>query len=134
MRAAFAALISTIAVGSIAGNLWFLDFFGPSAVAAALPLLSLVIVGSLLVVRRTGGPIGWLLGAAGALLQLVSCIAACAYCEASQATMETMGPLLAVVVWLMLLPAVLGTWPQTRWSRLRLEACTGAAPHVCAAG
>ena len=71
MRAAFAALICTIAVGSIAGNLWFLDVFGPSAVAAALPLLSLVIVGSLLVVRRAGGPIGWLLGAAGALLQLV---------------------------------------------------------------
>jgi hypothetical protein len=29
------------------------------------------VVGSLLVVRRVGGPIGWLLGAAGALLELV---------------------------------------------------------------
>ena len=69
MRRAFAALVCTIAIGSFAADL-FLDFFGPFIVVL-LPLLSFVIVGSLLVVRRAGDPIGWLLGAAGALFQLV---------------------------------------------------------------
>jgi hypothetical protein len=71
MRVAFAALICAIAIGAFVAELWFLDFFGPSAVATGLPLLSLAIVGSLLVLRRVGGPIGWLLGTAGALLELV---------------------------------------------------------------
>jgi hypothetical protein len=70
VRPAFAALICAIAIGSLAADLRFLDFFGPPGVFAALPLLSFAIVGSFLVVRRAGGPIGWLLGAAGAILQL----------------------------------------------------------------
>lgn len=68
---ASAALICAISIGAFAADLWFLDFLGPRYVVAALPLLSLAIVGSVLIVRRVGGPIGWLLGAAGALLQLV---------------------------------------------------------------
>jgi len=68
---AFATLICAIAIGAFIAELRFLDFFGLSAVAAGFPLLSLAIVGSLLVLRRAGGPIGWLLGAAGALLELV---------------------------------------------------------------
>lgn len=46
-----------------------MDYFGPFIVVAA-PLLSFALVGSLLVIRRAGGPIGWLLGAAGAFFQL----------------------------------------------------------------
>jgi len=48
------------------------DLYGSFIVAVvpALPLLSFAIVGSFLVVRRAGDPIGWLLGAAGALFQL----------------------------------------------------------------
>ncbi len=69
MRIAFAALVSAIAIGSFAADL-FLDFFGPFIVFL-LPLLSFLIVGSLLVIRRAGDPIGWLLGGAGALFQLV---------------------------------------------------------------
>jgi hypothetical protein len=72
VRAAFAALVCAIAIGSLAADLRFPDFFGPTGIIfAALPLLSFALVGSFLVVRRAGGPIGWLLGAAGALLQLV---------------------------------------------------------------
>ncbi len=71
MKVAFATLVCVIAFGSIAADLWFLDFFGPLIVVVPLPLLPLAIVGAFLVVRRAGGPIGWLLGAAGALLQLV---------------------------------------------------------------
>jgi hypothetical protein len=71
MRAAFAALICVIAIGAFAADLWFLDFFGPLIVVVPLPLLPLAIVGAFLVVRRAGDPIGWLLGAAGVLLQLV---------------------------------------------------------------
>jgi hypothetical protein len=71
VRAAFAALICAIAIGSFVADLWFLDFFGPLIVVVPLPLLPLAIVGAFLVVRRAGGPIGWLLGAAGVLLQLV---------------------------------------------------------------
>ena len=70
MRAAFAALICVLAIGAFAADLWFPDLHGPGIVIVALPLLSFAIVGSLLVVRRAGDPIGWLLGAAGALLQL----------------------------------------------------------------
>jgi hypothetical protein len=70
VRAAFAALSCAIAIGSFAADLWFPDLHGPGIVIVALPLLSFAIVGSLLVVRRAGDPIGWLLGAAGALLQL----------------------------------------------------------------
>ena len=69
---AFAALILAIAIGAFVADLWFLDLFGPPGIVfAALPLLPLAIVGSFLVVRRAGGPIGWLLGATGALMQLV---------------------------------------------------------------
>jgi len=64
-------LICAIAIGSFVADFWFLDFFGPLIVVIALPLLPMAIVGAFLVVRRAGGPIGWLLGAAGALLQLV---------------------------------------------------------------
>ncbi len=69
MRRAFAALIGAIAIGSFAADLLFLDYLG-AGIVAALPWLSFAIVGSFLVVRRAGDPIGWLLGAAGALLQL----------------------------------------------------------------
>ena len=69
MRRAFAALICATAIGSFAADLWFLDFFGPF-ITLPLSLLPFALVGSLLVVRRAGDPIGWLLGAAGALLQL----------------------------------------------------------------
>jgi len=69
---AFAALILAIAIGAFVADLWFLDLFDPPGIVfAALPLLPFAIVGSLLVVRRAGGPISWLLGATGALLQLV---------------------------------------------------------------
>ncbi len=78
MRAAFAALICIIAIGSFAGDLLFLDFFGPG-IFVTLPLLSFAIVGSVLVVRRAGGPIGWLLGAAGAIVQLGFLLSAYAY-------------------------------------------------------
>ena len=71
MRPAIAMLICAIAIGSFVADFWFLDFFGPLIVVIALPLLPMAIVGAFLVVRRAGGPIGWLLGAAGALLQLV---------------------------------------------------------------
>jgi hypothetical protein len=68
----FAALVSATAIGSLATDLWTLDVFGPQvAVFASLPLLSYAIVGALLVVRRAGGPIGWLLGGTGLLMQLV---------------------------------------------------------------
>jgi len=70
VRRAFAALVCTIAVGSLAADLWFLDFFGPF-ILVPLSLLSYSIVGSFLVVRRAGDPIGWLLGATGALFELV---------------------------------------------------------------
>jgi len=69
VRRAFAALICAIAIGSFAADLWFLDFFGPF-ITLPVSLLPFALVGSLLVVRRAGDPIGWLLGAAGALLQL----------------------------------------------------------------
>lgn len=72
VRRAFAVLVCAIAIGSLAADLRFLDFFGPPFIVfTSLPLLSYAIVGSLLVIRRAGGPIGWLLGGAGALLQLV---------------------------------------------------------------
>jgi hypothetical protein len=71
VRRAFAALVCAIAIGAFAADLRFLNFFGLAGIVAALPLLSFAIVGSFLVVRRAGGPIGWLLGAAGAILQLV---------------------------------------------------------------
>jgi hypothetical protein len=72
VRVAFAAVVCAIAIGSFAADLLFLDFFGPlGIVLAVLPLLSFAIVGSFLVLRRAGGPIGWLLGTAGAIVQLV---------------------------------------------------------------
>ena len=69
MRRAFAAIVCAIAIGALAADLWFLDFFGPFIVLP-VSLLPFAFVGSLLVIRRAGDPIGWLLGAAGALLQL----------------------------------------------------------------
>ncbi|MDP9274831.1 MAG: hypothetical protein M3O99_04470 [Chloroflexota bacterium] len=72
MRTAFTALICAIAIGAFVADFWFLDFFGAQGIVlATLPFLSFAIVGSFLVVRRAGGPIGWLLGAAGAILQIV---------------------------------------------------------------
>jgi len=72
VRRVFVALVCAIALGSLATDLWILDLFGPQvSVFAALPLLSYAIVGALLVVRRAGGPIGWLLGGTGLLMQLV---------------------------------------------------------------
>lgn len=72
MRTAFTALVCVIAIGALAADLRFPDFFGPTGIVfAALPLFSYAIVGSFLVARRAGGPIGWLLGLAGALLQVV---------------------------------------------------------------
>jgi hypothetical protein len=65
-------VVCVIAIGCFAADLRFPDFFGPLGILfAALPLLSFAIVGSFLVVRRAGDPIGWLLGAAGAIVQLV---------------------------------------------------------------
>lgn len=72
MRRAFAAFVCAIAIGAVAADVGFPDFFGPTdIILATVPLLSFAIVGSFLVVRRAGGPIGWLLGSAGALVQLV---------------------------------------------------------------
>ena len=73
VRRSFVALVCAIAIGSLAADLWFRDLFDPPGIFfVALPLLSFAIVGSLLVLRRAGGPIGWLLAATGALLQLVA--------------------------------------------------------------
>jgi hypothetical protein len=73
VRRSFVALVCAIAIGSLAADLWFRDLFDPPGIFfVALPLVSFAIVGSFLVVRRAGGPIGWLLGADGALLQLVA--------------------------------------------------------------
>jgi hypothetical protein len=72
VRVVFATVICVIAIGSFVADLWFPDFFGPVGIVfGALPLLSFAIVGSFLVVRGAGGPIGWLLAGAGAILQLV---------------------------------------------------------------
>jgi hypothetical protein len=72
VRRAFAVLICAIAIGAVAADLRFLAFFGlVGIVFAVLPMMSFAIVGSFLVVRQAGGPIGWLLGGAGAILQLV---------------------------------------------------------------
>ena len=72
VRRVFAILVAVIAIGSLGTDLWVLDLFGPQiSVFAALPLLSYAIVGALLVVRRAGGLIGWLLGGTGLLMQLV---------------------------------------------------------------
>jgi hypothetical protein len=72
VRVVFATVICGIAIGSFVADFWFPDFFGPVGIVfGALPLLSFAIVGSFLVVRRAGGPIGWLLAGAGAILQLV---------------------------------------------------------------
>jgi hypothetical protein len=58
--------VCALAIGCFVGDLLFLDFFGP-LIVVPLSLLSFAFVGSLLVVRRAGGPIGWLLATAGAL-------------------------------------------------------------------
>jgi hypothetical protein len=82
VRTAFAALIFGIAIGAFIAGLRFLDYFGAQGVLlGTLPLLSFAIVGSFLIIRRAGGPIGWLLGAAGAVLQVV--LLAVAYGSAS---------------------------------------------------
>ena len=78
MRSAFATVVCAIAIGSFAADLWFLDFFGPF-ITLPLSLLPFALVGSLLVVRRAGDPIGWLLGAAGALLELALPLSVYAY-------------------------------------------------------
>jgi hypothetical protein len=78
VRAAFVALVCAIAIGSFAADLLFLDYFGPTIVLG-LPMLPFAIVGSFLVLRRAGDPIGWLLGVAGALFQLGFLLSAYAY-------------------------------------------------------
>ena len=70
VRRSFAALVCVIAIGSFAAALRFPDLQGTGIVIVAVPLLSFALVGSFLVVRRAGDPIGWLLGAAGALIEL----------------------------------------------------------------
>ena len=90
MRAAFAVLIGAIAIGSFAADLWFLDYFGPFIVTV-IPLLSFAMVGSFLLVRRAGDPLGWLLGAAGALLLLT--LLANAYGSTAYANLGTGGAL-----------------------------------------
>jgi len=71
IRVAFAAIVCTIAIGSfVVAGVWFPDLAGAGILLAGFPLLSFAVVGSFLVLRRAGDPIGWLLGAAGALLQL----------------------------------------------------------------
>ena len=71
-RAVFATVVCGLAIGSFAWDLLFLDLFDPPGIVfAALPLLPFAIVGSLLVIRVAGGPIGWLLATAGALLQVM---------------------------------------------------------------
>ena len=78
MRSTFATLVCAIAFGSLAADLWVLDFFGPF-ITLPLSLLPFALVGCLLVLRRAGDPIGWLLGAAGALLQLAFPLSVYAY-------------------------------------------------------
>jgi hypothetical protein len=78
VRAAFVALVCAIAIGAFAADLLFLDYFGPTIVLG-LPMLPFAIVGSFLVLRRAGDPIGWLLGVAGALFQLGFLLSAYAY-------------------------------------------------------
>ena len=95
MRRAFAALVCTIAIGSLAADLLFLDYFGPSIVLG-IPTLAFAIVGSILAVRRAGDPIGWLLGVAGALFELVFLLAAYAYTSMQVGTALPGGP---VAVW-----------------------------------
>jgi len=103
MRRAFAVLVCAIAIGSLAMDLWFLDFFGPSIVLG-IPTLAFAIVGSVLVLRRAGDPIGWLLGVAGALLELVFLLAAYAYTSMQTGTALPGGQ---VAVWF------LSTFPVT---------------------
>jgi hypothetical protein len=62
----FAIVVCASAVGCLVGDLLLFDYFG-LLILVPLSLLSFAIVGSLLVVRRAGGPIGWLLAVAGAL-------------------------------------------------------------------
>jgi hypothetical protein len=68
IRVAFAAIVCTIAIGSfVVAGVWFPDLLGAGILLAGFPLLSFAVVGSFLVLRRAGDPIGWLFGAAGAL-------------------------------------------------------------------
>jgi hypothetical protein len=72
MRVAFVAGVGVITIVCFVADLWFWDLFDPPGILAmAFPLLSFAVVGSLLVVRRAGGPIGWLLGTVGALAQVL---------------------------------------------------------------
>jgi len=64
-----------IALGSVALDLVLIDFFGV-AVLAILSLLVFVGVGLLLVLRLPRQPVGWLLLAAGTLLQVTTAAAA----------------------------------------------------------
>jgi hypothetical protein len=120
VRPVFGALICAVAIAAFAADLWFLDFFGPGIVFAALPLLSLAIVGSLLVVRRAGGPIGWLLGTAGALVQLVLLLQAYAYgyagLEEGAALPGGLALWLASVISIVPFGLVLRDGPLPRWS------------------
>jgi len=78
VRVAFAAVVCTSAIGCFVGDLLFFDFFGP-LILVPLSLISFAVVGALLVVRRAGGAIGWLLGAAGATFGLAYLSGAYAY-------------------------------------------------------
>jgi len=71
----FALLATVIALGSVALDLALLEFFGV-AFLAVLSLLVFVGVGLLLVLRLPRQPVGWLLLAAGTLLQVTTAAAA----------------------------------------------------------
>jgi len=78
VRAVFATAVCAFAIGCFAGDVLLHDFFGP-LIVLPLALLSFPLVGSLLVVRRAGGPIGWSLAIAGALFQPLLLSGAYAY-------------------------------------------------------
>lgn len=78
MRALFAVTSSAIALAAFAGDLAFLEFFGP-LIVLPLALLSFSLVGSFLVVRRAGDPIGWLLAAAGVAFEILLVTSAYGY-------------------------------------------------------
>jgi len=71
----FALIATVIALGSVALDLALLEFFGV-AFLAVLSLLVFVGVGLLLVLRLPRQPVGWLLLAAGTLLQVTTAAAA----------------------------------------------------------
>jgi hypothetical protein len=144
VRRVFAALVCAIAIGSFATDLWVLDLFGPQVgVFASLLLLSYAIVGALLVVRRAGGPIGWLLGGTGLLMQLVLLSQAYGYASLSAGAALPGGE---VVLWLglvignallfLMIPAIVlfpdGRPPSRAFAILLRVALTGMSIYTVA--